>query len=47
MLGNRNDINTEDREQSKKIIIYGCASSLLSQDIVVWSITMNTRNIIQ
>ena len=34
-------------EQSKKIIIYGCASSLLSQDIVVWSITMDTRNIIQ
>ena len=34
-------------EQSQKIIIYGCASSLLSQDIVVRSITMNTRNIIQ
>ena len=34
-------------EQSKKIILYGCSPSLLSQDIVVWSITMDTRNIIQ
>ena len=29
-------------EPSKKIIIYGCSSSLLSQDIVVCSITMDT-----
>ena len=37
---------TRTGEQSTKVVIYGCLLSLLSQDIVVWSITMDSTNVI-